>query len=492
MDDGKVALFFTAAAALAALTVSFLFGSYYLPSVDFPQHAVQLSAWVHYTDPAYDFSRQFAINYRTPYLLSYLLARPFVSVLGVVGALKLVVLLATVANVVAYASLLRAVGQDVWLSLLSVPLTFGFTFSMGFINFLLATPLVIGAVTLSLRYAQQARWQRGAALAAVLGVTFLSHGFAFVVAALVAFIVYFGGRDRCGRRRLQDYWPFVAPALIAVPWLLGFVSTGVPSRNPTEWALTYKRALAFPGTLVSMGGFDPLAIGFGCGILATFACSLGKPLWSWHRCSLYIVALAAYLFVPITLLGVAYVFPRFAALVIPGAILNTGPSAPFLSAPRRRALIVVLSIAWMAILISRTRAFNTEAVDFDRAVANLSCARLRPLIISKTSEVIPELPVYLHFPAYYQAAKGGYLGFSFARYNTVLMCYRPGIDPGMEEEAEWEDQRFDAPRELPFYDCVVARADRDREPPAFRVSAARRRVNLTTHVGNWWVYRTHD
>jgi hypothetical protein len=250
--------------------------------------------------------------------------------------------------------------------------------------------------------------------------------------------------------------------------------------------------LIFPGTLLSAAAIDPLAIGFGCGILATVACSLGRPLWTWHRCSLYVVALAAYMFAPATLLGVGYVFPRFAALVIPGAILNTGPLAPLLSASKRRALIVILSVAWMAILISRTRAFNTETIDFDRAVANLSCGRLRPLIILKTSEAIPELPVYLHFPAYYQAATGGYLGFSFARYNMVLMRYRPGIDPGMEEDAEWEDQRFDAMRELPLYDCIVVRADRVHEPAAFQASATRKRVNLATHSGNWWVYRTHD
>lgn len=479
------------ASVLATGVAFFLFGFRYPPSVDFPQHVAQLSAWVHFTDPAYGFARQFEVNYRTPYLLSYILARPFVPSMGVLGALKLVILIAALANVGTSALLLRVVGQDPWISLLGFPLTFGFSFYFGFVNFLLATPLVVAAVVLALHYARHLRWQDGFSLAGLLGITFLCHGLAFGVAAIVAFVVSLGESGPSGRRSLRRHWPFLAATLVAVPWLFEFGKTGVPSRHPTQWALGLYRVFFLPGTLVSIGGFDPWATVFGVCVVSTVALSLGRPSMLWHRWALYVVAIEAYLFSPFELLGVAFVYERFAALVIPGMILIAGPAPPLLAARTRRALVVFFSLAWIGVLIMRTRAFNIEAGDFDRAIANLSGGlRLRPVIASTTTKTFPVVPVYLHFPAYYQAAKGGYLGYSFARYSTVLMRYRPGVDVGMEEDAEWNPQLFDAPSEVPRYDRIIVRADLDVGLFLFRATPGR--VDLTTHVGSWWIYRTHD
>jgi hypothetical protein len=493
MTIAKLGLF-AAATLLTALVVVFLFGFLYPPSLDFPQHVAQLSAWVHYADPRYGFAPQFEINYRTPYLLSYLVARPFVSTLGLIAALKVVFLLAAVANVVALAALLRAVRQDVWLCLLGFPLTFGFVFYAGFMNFLLALPLVIATITLSVHYAQHARGSRGAALALTLVTTLACHALSFVIAALVSFIVYFGDSDRYARRNLKRAWPFILPMLVAAPWLLHYGTSGETSKTPLRWMLSWLRVVHFPTLLLGVGAADPLAIGFGLAVLATVAGALGRPAWSWHRSSLYCVAVLGYMLVPFQLLGVALVYPRFVALVIPGAILNSAPTDPLLSVTWRRALIVGLSVAWLSILIARADAFNAEARDFDRAVAGLSgCGRVRPLILDNETRVIPDSPLYVHFPAYYQAMHGGFLGFSFARYSIVLMRYRPGVDIGMAEDAEWNRVPFEPERELANYDCIIVRdKPSDREPAVFRPAALHARVELTAHAGQWWIYKTRS
>src|SRR6187431_2750194 len=95
--------------ALTALVAGTFAYFAYLPMVDLPQHAAQLSAWIHLDDPNYGFAEQFEINWRTPYLLGYLLARPMVPLVGIVGALKLVVLFAAMGTLGVYWFLLRAV-----------------------------------------------------------------------------------------------------------------------------------------------------------------------------------------------------------------------------------------------------------------------------------------------------------------------------------------------------------------------------------------------
>jgi len=81
---------------------------------DLPQFAAQLSIWVHLDDPAYGFAELFEIHWFTPYLVAFLLARPFVGLLGVIGAVKLVVWLGLIATPLALRALLRAVGRDPW------------------------------------------------------------------------------------------------------------------------------------------------------------------------------------------------------------------------------------------------------------------------------------------------------------------------------------------------------------------------------------------
>src|SRR6185295_4237474 len=175
------------AATLAAVVTWVFFHFTYLPMVDLPQHAAALSEWVHLDDPGYGFADQFEINWWTPYLLSYLLARPFVPLLGVLGALKLVVLLSVLGTVAAYWALLRSVAQDEWLCLLALPLSFGFSFYFGFTNFLIGTPFILVSLVLALKYSAQPSARVGVPFAIVLGATFLAHVIAFAISSAGAF-----------------------------------------------------------------------------------------------------------------------------------------------------------------------------------------------------------------------------------------------------------------------------------------------------------------
>jgi hypothetical protein len=489
-----------AISVLGAGVFFLLFGFRYPPSVDFPQHVAQLSAWAHLDDPAYGFARQFEVNRATPYLLGYILARPFVLWVGALAALKLVVLLAALANVAAYAVLLRTVEQDPWVSLLGYPLTFGFSFYFGFLSFLLATPLIVTAAALAVRYARRPQWQGGLFLATVLGTTLLTHGLAFGVATLVSFAVYVGEGGPSRWRSVRSFWPFFLPTLVAMPWLIGFGRTGVSSGHPYQWAprdlpggLIHVgiRAFDLPANLLSVGQVDWLAGVVGFWLIVVAALSVGRYTRSWHRWALYLVAMVGYLLCPFQVLGVAFVYERFAALVIPGMILLAGPSAPMFGPRTRRALVALLSLTWLAILMSRARAFNIEASDFDVAVADLPPRlRVRPLIVEARGSAFPDVPAYLHFPAYYQAERGGYLGYSFARYSVMLIRYRAGVDLGMAEDAEWKPELFDAAREVPLYDCFMIRADQDMGTALFQ--AAPQAVHLAAHAGKWWIYRTSD
>src|SRR5687767_8854307 len=90
----------TAAAAVPFLAVR------YLPMADLPEHAAQVALLTAFQDPCYRFDQLFEINWFTPYLLAYLVARAFAVVLSVHAAIKLTVFVSVIALPLAMRELL--------------------------------------------------------------------------------------------------------------------------------------------------------------------------------------------------------------------------------------------------------------------------------------------------------------------------------------------------------------------------------------------------
>jgi hypothetical protein len=478
------------AATLAAVVAWAFFRFTYLPMVDLPQHAAQMSAWVHLDDPSYGFADQFEINWWTPYLLSYLLARPFVALLGVVGALKLVVLLSVLGTVAVYWLLLRSVGQDEWLCLLALPLSFGFSFYFGFTNFLIGTPLILATLVLALKYAEQPTTRIGVPFAALLGATFLAHVIAFAIASACAFLLT-AKKIRSWRGLLRDYWPLLGGLLFVVPWIPGFAKSPDISAHPEQWSLGWGRLWALPATLFAASAADELAGWLGGIVLVLVGLSLGKPSRDWSRYGLLALGLVAYFLFPFELRGVSFLFERFAVLIIPGLILLAAGPRSLLPRWLRRGALVLFSAFWVGVFATRVRAFNREAGDFPRLIRELPPRlRVRPLVFTNRSAAFPGTPLFLHFPAYYQAEKGGFYGYSFARYYTCFVRYQPAVDIGMGEDMEWNPGRFDARIEVAKYDVFIVRADWDASGSLFRRSP--QPIVLDTHSGPWWIYRAEE
>ena len=99
-------------AAMAGLVVIWL--PEYPPGIDLPGHATQIHLWMNLDESLGDLYR---INWFTPYLLGYAVARGFAEFVGVVAALKLVLSVGLIAQYAAVRFLLRIVGAERWLAL---------------------------------------------------------------------------------------------------------------------------------------------------------------------------------------------------------------------------------------------------------------------------------------------------------------------------------------------------------------------------------------
>jgi hypothetical protein len=473
----------------ALLTLSLvvaLFAVRDVPMVDLPQHAAQIAAWLNWDDPAYR-THELELNFRTPYLLAYPLARLFAPLFGVVGALKLVIALGLVAHVAAFAHLVRRLGHDPWLSLLGVPTALGYAFCFGFVSFLVAVPLVVLAIGEALIHAERPTPRTGVVLAGLLSLTLLAHGIALALAVIAVAPLLLRGGGRFVARVL----PLAPPGILAVAWLMP--GTSASRIGVTYWSLGFERIVELPGMLVGIGSADGAAFAAGLLLLFGAAFLLGTPSRRPERFVPLALTFAGFLAFPALFRGVGPLSPRFVVLVIPGLLLAFEPRAAEAKRSRARvgrAALAALATGWVIVWLARLPAYNRETAGVHALVASMPPGlRIRPIVFERESEAYPGVPLLLHLPAFYQVKKGGTQGYSFAMYPISVVRYRAGVPPRMVGGAEWSPERFDWRRESAAYDYFIVHSTSDRTRALFGSVPG---VVLEARHGDWWAYRRAD
>lgn len=298
-----------ASGALSVLFLACLFGVNYLPMVDLPQHAALISAWARAGDPAFPDSRNFVVNWRTPYLTAYVLARVFTPLIGVLSALKVVIWLSAVGHQLAFAHLVKQLGHPRWLMLLGLPLAVGYGFYFGFVSFVSALPLAILALSAALHHREHPSWQRGALLGGVLCATLATHGFAAALALLMVGPLLLRGGGTLFARALPLVWPL----LLTVLWLVPGESTR--AIGETIWSPRFRDLIEVPALLFAASAADHLGSLFGSLALAWVLLCVGSPSRSIERWAPLCLLLLGFCLFPLSLHGFGPLHPRFAALM---------------------------------------------------------------------------------------------------------------------------------------------------------------------------------
>ncbi len=458
----------------------------YLPLVDLPQHASQIATWLRLDDPRLPDAQLYDVNFDTPYLVAYGLARITAPLLGVVGALKLVVTLGVLGTAWAIRELARATGHSPWFGLLALPTAVGYSYYFGFVSFTLATPLALGCWRLALLHAERRSWRSGAGLAALLLITFGCHalGFALALAGSAPLLIERGSL----RARGLALVPLLPAVLLAASWLPGLMRDA--GQGGEVWGLGTERLGYVPALLVGMSSADIPAAITGMLVLGSCALLVGTPRSLFALVPLLAVALG-YLLLPLQLRSIGFVYPRLVVFLVPALLLAFRPRA----AVRRPRLVAPLAIGvasiWCAVFVPRLRAFQLECADFDGVLRDMRAGlAVRPIVFERESAAFPGVSAFLHFSAYYQVEKGGTQAYSFARNATSVVRERPPGTPAMNNGDEWQPLSFDARRELPLFDVFLVRSEHDRAPELF--AGADAAVRLVSRHGHWWAYEKRE
>jgi hypothetical protein len=204
----------------------------------------------------------------------------------------------------------------------------------------------------------------------------------------------------------------------------------------------------------------------------------------------FVALLAAYLVTPMVFIGTHLIFPRLTQAVVIAAIL-AAPDLPKL----RVASLTVGLLAGLNLFVHST-IFAYETNDASRVIDDLPEGRRATAVVWGSDTFSFRHGTLVHYAAYYAARKHGDWAFSFARYLSVPVRFKPGGGP-MWPLKGWEFGPADYNPRCKYarrFDLVLVKAPRgydgEKEVRELLFGRDANAVKLASHHGNYWAFDT--
>lgn len=447
------------------------------PMVDLPQHAGQVAIWRDMILGASPFAGELRINLATPYLVGYGLALPLAFLVPATDAIRIVFSAAILAFMLAGRALRREAGADPrldWLMLFGVT---GFAWSWGFYTFIVAAPVLLIVLRLALRHARAPSASASFALFLAGAALLLCHGLLFLFALLAGGLLGLDAWRREGfRAALRRAPPYLALVVALAAFMLARRMMVGPEPNDGVVfgdAIWLRPLTTLMHVWTAAPGGAGLAIALSCvGLAAPWLMGL-RPA-SRAGASLFAAICLVLAFAPDYAMGTGFLQQRFALLFLPlyALMFARVDGAP---TPLARSALLALIAATLAGLGAQAWsivAFARESRDYAAIAAAMAPnTRALSLIFDPASAAVGHPAMYLHWPAWHQAEKRGFVDFNFARFHPQVVRFRPEAPPPVDETSGWRPQDFDwAGWRGARYDYFVLRGDA-ANVEAFRAKA---------------------
>lgn len=448
------------------------------PAVDLPQHVAQAEMLIHSDDVRCDYPELVTINWRSPYLLAYLLTLGFAQFVSVPLAIKLTFALAIVGVPLGFAAWVRALGRPAIWCFLGFPLAYSFAVHWGFFVFAVAIPIGFLFLAATVRYVERPTVPRAIGMSFFLLLVFAGHALLAGFCGGIALLLAWRAQESVRRTALVSV-PFLLLVPVALMWATATQRTRADARD-LHWGSPLERIPELVSRIVG----EPagwLGIAIGGLVLATVFITGGRstrrPL-DWLP--LY-AAVLWFLGAPVVLFGTALIQARFHVFALGLLLLAVEPPRR----PRFRWLPIAIAVIWILVICERWLRFESESADL-RAILEAAPPDRRSfvLVLDPSSAVVAE-PVYLHFPLWYQATGGCLVEPSFARSFPSVVRYREGHDPDLPLGIELEPRVLEVGRFLDArWPLIFVRSEDDQRQDLLRDLP----LDEIARSGSWWLF----
>ncbi len=483
--DNQV-LFFTA----VVLSVIPLWIPEFLPLVDVPQHSAQVASARELLSGNEFIHGSLEINWFTPYLGGYLFLYIVSTILPIVAATKLVVSVAVAAVPVVTGLILRSIGADERLKWLAIPGSFSFAMYWGFMVYLVAVPVALTLLLLTIHFERKPTIARAVGMALYSMALFFFHVIALGFGALISLSYLFAKNVRDPLRFLKCAIPYAAPIPLIAIWLSSVYRNEATVQDTTIIFGPVARRLIV--LFEQIAGLDGSA--FFISLLVT-ATVLIAPFLFGYRMSARVerwlpllTGLLVYMVFPYYMQSTAYLYQRLAVFLVPLWLIVWDP-------PKREshawfaACVLLTLAAWGFFNFSRFLDFAEESSGYSQVLSRAEPGRrMAGMLFCKRSASF-RYPVYLHFHAWYQAKSAGISDNSFAMTHPSMVRYRDLAAPRVGDRLAWAPAAFEwSQHGGPSYDYFLVCAQGDVSQVLFKEKIDS--VELVAYVHPWWLYRS--
>jgi hypothetical protein len=469
----------------------------YLPMTDLPQHFAILSILRNLRDPSYGFSQYYEYDFtKNLYMLPYLIAWALTYVMPLEVALRSVVFLSLIVYPLGLIALLRTLRKPAVLALLAIPLVYNFNTFWGLINISLAmgTSFFVLALFHKERPSLVSEITLGV-LCLLVTVTHL-YGISLIIGYTVLWAIFGEGKNTVKR-----YLPLV-PCLVGVTlWALAWgKGWGI---DIVRWTPIKDKVFKLENSV--LGGYkDWSETWILCGFTFIVVLFLLYGLWI-HRKALaqflrgnlvfwiWIVGnFVAYLILPLHIPTAKFIYPRhavlafcFLPLVVPADFLRKLPTFS-------RTLLLCLALISIGNGWFHYFRFDYEAHSFNHIIEKTPRrAKIIQITLDPYGQVMMTAP-YLHFLAYIQGKKGGFIATSFAMYSWLAPIKTKAKALSeiaiIPETFEWRPDFYDYNAFGYYYNYVVVRGYN----PLFTALWKTLPYRLVYEVPPWRLYKSTD
>jgi hypothetical protein len=201
--------------------------------------------------------------------------------------------------------------------------------------------------------------------------------------------------------------------------------------------------------------------------------------------------LCAWIFLPNIFRGVSFIQERFAFFFIPAYILCFTREGMNLSIARQRlagGFFAVLVLASMFHPLRNLYLFRAEAAQFSALLQDVpGNKRALMAIYARHSERVKVFNVFIHFPLWYQAMKGGWVEYNTAWAYVAPVRYLPDKVPEIRPGHEWVID-LSLLRQCDIYDLIFIRIDANLEDDALSRTQCHD-YRILTRQGEWYVFQ---
>lgn len=428
----------------------------HLPLVDLPQHAGQIAALRDMMLGTFHWHDLVELRLLTPYLLGYVPGALLALIFPLSAVLSFLLTIAFLGFVFACCRLRRQFDGDARLDLFFIPAFFGFAWNWGMLTFLLAAPLFLIFLSLTVDYARTPTRQHALALTGSGIVLFFAHGMASIFGCMFG-AVYVMVVQRSLWRALKLSLPFWPIALLTVLFSL-LHNDGLPASEKLIWADPVQRLvelfmLIFPYdfTLVQV---DKALLGLAKVLIWLLPFALSHVAWrsSGPRGLFIGILLVLWFLIPERFLQAGFIHARLSMFLLPFYILLFTGKADFAArpiSPQRLSLLamMVVGLALLGVAWKVNRAAGDDLA-YRQVIAQIEPhQRALYLPYDAELEVGGAGRMFWHYALWYQAEQGGWVDFNFAYFPPQIVHFKPETQPNLTDAFSVIPQSFNWSRD---------------------------------------------